>query len=408
MRSAQWNGPFGPLNLAAYLTWAAVAFGPALDWYHGSLADSWDTRLGMIGLVAVPVLYVLRCLDPGEPLSIAENQARRLVLAQVVAAVLACWGLVECCGLANNRAGVPVLLVIVAAQIAVLFPVRATVLLILAMNLPLVIVLVQRWSPADAIPGIICFGGFQAFAAFTMGYAKRTEHAREAALRINAELLATRQLLGEGARAEERLRLSRELHDVAGHKLTALKMQLALQARQAPSAAAIAECERLADEVLADIRSVVGTLRQHEGVDLQQALRALDPRLPRPTVRFELDPAVRVADMPRAEALLRSAQEGLTNALRHSGAAQVRVCLQRGRDGIELGVEDDGRGRAAQIAPGNGLRGLRERLSEVGGRLELRDAAPSGLVLRAVLPEGPAPGADIETRLHALFCPWQR
>src|SRR6185436_8690822 len=105
--------------------------------------------------------------------------------------------------------------------------------------------------------------GFQAFAMVTCHAITQAFEARDTAQQINAELLATRKLLGEAVRNEERLRLSRELHDVAGHKLTALKMQLALLQRQAPAVAgALAEGERLAGELLSDIRGVVTALRQ--------------------------------------------------------------------------------------------------------------------------------------------------
>jgi signal transduction histidine kinase len=130
----------------------------------------------------------------------------------------------------------------------------------------------------------------------------------------------------------------------------------------------------------------VTTLRQHDGVDLHQALRALDPELPRPRVSFDLDPEARVADMRQAEALLRCAQEGLANALRHSGAAEIRVALARGPDVLTLAIEDDGRGRSFALRPGNGLRGMRERLEEVGGDLLIEDRLPAGLAVRAVVP----------------------
>jgi signal transduction histidine kinase len=236
---------------------------------------------------------------------------------------------------------------------------------------------------------LAAYVGFQAFALVTCNALMQTMEARDTAQQINAELIATRKLLGEGVRAEERLRLSRELHDIAGHKLTALKMQLALLKRQAPAAqaAALTDSERLAGELLTDIRGVVSALRQHEGVDLQKALSALDPGLPRPRVTFELDPDVRIADMRRADALLHCAQEGLTNALRHSNASAVRVALKRSAEGVTLTVEDDGGGSAVAVKPGNGLRGLRERVEEVGGRLQIGDRRPSGLSLQALIPD---------------------
>jgi len=368
-----------------------VAIGPLLDWAHGKMPWTLGTRAGMAALLAFPLLYVLRCIDPGDPHCIAERNARRLLWLQAAVALLACWGMISCCNLVSNSGTLPVLLIIVAAQMAVVYSPRATLLSVLLINLPLAWLLALRWQWDDMLSGLLAFGGFQAFAALTLSYAKRAELARDESQRINAELLATRRLLLESARGEERLRLSRELHDVVGHKLTALKLQLRMQARQGEDRAA-AECERLADELLADVRGVVGTLRRHDGIDLQQALTALVPALPHPQVRLELAPEARAAGLEQAQALLRCAQEGLTNALRHSGAGHIAIRLAAEEQGIVLSVEDDGHAQAAP-QPGNGLRGMRERLEHLGGRLELGVRQGGGLRLRAWLPRDGAAAA---------------
>ena len=390
-RTPQWNGLFAPLNLTAYVTWAAVVSGPALDWAHGRLPWTLGTRAGAAAALAFLVLYVLRCLDPGEPIAVAEYKARWLVWLQAGAALLACWGLINCCGVVSSGGSLPVLLIIVAGQMAVVYPPRTTFLSLLAINLLLAALLARSWGWTDVVSGLLAYCGFQAFAALTLAYAKRAEHARAEAQQINAELLATRRLLLESTRSEERLRLSRELHDVVGHKLTALKLQLRLQARREGSASvpALLECERLADELLADVRGVVGTLRRHDGIDLEQALAELVPALPRPRVRLELAPEARAAGLEQAQALLRCAQEGLTNALRHSGAEHIIIRLAAEGPGIVLSVEDDGHAQAAP-QPGNGLRGMRERLEGLGGRLELGLRQGGGLRLRAWLPRGAA------------------
>jgi signal transduction histidine kinase len=376
-RSSERVHVLDPTAIVAYLTWAAVATGPLIG-LSGSEKGSAST--GLTALVAFLLLFIARGMVLGERVSLPVQRA--LVMAQAAAALTSCWAF---------RDGIqPTLLVIVAAQLPGIFSWRALAAVLLAINGALAALLLTRGIPGThglfPFQLLVAFIGFQAFALLVITALRQANDARDAAQQINAELIATRHLLGEGARAEERLRLSRELHDVAGHKLTALKMQL----RQAHGASAdVAACEQLADELLTDIRGVVGTLRQHEGVDLQQALRALDPRVPGFAVSFDLDPAVRVADMRRAEGLLRCAQEALTNALRHSGAEAVRLSLRQGAGGIELRIEDDGRGRAAALQPGNGLRGLQERMRELGGSVELRDGAPKGLVLQAVLPAAP-------------------
>ena len=290
------------------------------------------------------------------------------------------------------------MLVLVAAQLPAIASLRWSIGLLAASNVLLSVLFVQLLPPVKAVQMEIAYLAFQLFAALVTNYAYRAFEAREATQRINTELLATRRLLEESARTEERLRLSRELHDVMGHKLTALKLQLALQARESLGArgsaagatvdTALKHCVRITDELLVDVRGVVSRLRESDGIDLHQALRALDPGLPSPRVVFDLDPAVRVPDMRQAEAMLRCAQEGLTNALRHSGADEVRVVLSDTPGGLTLSVEDNGAGSV--VEPGNGLVGLQERLKQLGGQLRVAARAPRGLSLTAILPHASA------------------
>ena len=371
----------GPLNPPAYLTWLAVALSPLLDWGAPVALDA-RVAVGLTAQISFMLLFVLRADWEGR--SAGPTRLRPLIAAQAVAALAATWGFHD-----KMQA---ILLVLVAAQVPAIASLRWSIGLLALANIALSVLFVQLLPPVKAVQMEIAYLAFQLFAALVTDYAYRAFGAREAVLRINAELIATRRLLEESARTEECLRLSRELHDVMGHKLTALKLQLALQVRGSagtaestpPRDSALKLCARITDELLVDVRGVVSRLRESDGIDLHQALRTLDPGLPTPRVVFELDAAVRVPDIRQAEALLRCAQEGLTNALRHSCAGEVRVVLTDCAEGLTLRVEDDGVGSAA--APGNGLIGLQERLEQLGGYLRVVARAPRGLTLTAILP----------------------
>src|SRR3546814_7829607 len=109
-----------------------------------------------------------------------------------------------------------------------------------------------------------------------MRYAAQAQAMSEELRAVNADLLATRELLAESARDNERLRLSRELHDIAGHKLTALKINLAALAREArDDDERVRLCARLADELLAEIRGVIEQMRTDDGIELGAALAAI-------------------------------------------------------------------------------------------------------------------------------------
>jgi signal transduction histidine kinase len=142
---------------------------------------------------------------------------------------------------------------------------------------------------------------------------------------------------------------------------------------------------QLADELLADIRAVVSELRQHDGIELGDALQALARPLPGVSIVLEGRDRARVASVAQAEALLRFAQEGLTNALRHGQASRVALRVETHLNRLHLIVEDDGRGRLPLIE-GHGITGMRERLAGFGGELHIEQRTPRGLIFRAELP----------------------
>src|SRR5262249_8850775 len=140
----------------------------------------------------------------------------------------------------------------------------------------------------------------------------------------------TRSLLEESARDHERLRLARELHDVAGHKLTALKLNLTALQRESGGRGSVDSAAQLATELLADIRGVGAQIRQHDGLDIRVALTQLVAHLPAPPrIHLAIHEDARVGSVAQAEALFRVVQEALTNTLRHAGANNVWVELAR-------------------------------------------------------------------------------
>jgi signal transduction histidine kinase len=199
--------------------------------------------------------------------------------------------------------------------------------------------------------------------------------------------MATRSLLTESARDGERLRLSRELHDVAGHKLTALKLNLAVLAQDAGVAdrREVITARTLADELLTDLRNVVSQLRRYDGIDLSAALQQLASVIPVPQVNVQVDPEARIDDAERAESLVRVAQESITNAARHAAARHVQLRLARWDEWLELTVQDDGKGAAGSRA-GLGITGMRERVQALGGSLDIGVGEAGGVRVLARVP----------------------
>jgi signal transduction histidine kinase len=365
-----------PLNLAAYITWLAVAL-QSVRW--GKLVDG-DTLQGrgLGALLLVLAAYLLLAATPRRRAD-AQRLERALVLVQALGTLAATWYL--------RNGGPAILLIIVAGQMVSLWPTRQAVILMLICNAALA----GLWSYgvhwADIALSLLPMIGFQAFAGLTIHYATHAERAREDLAHTHAELLATQRLLEDSARSGERLRLSRELHDVAGHKLTALKLNLRLLQRD-PALAGREEvtvAATLADELLTDIRAVVSELRRYDGIDLPAAIDTLTRQIPGTRFVVRIDPQLRVAEVQAAEILLRCAQEGITNALRHGRASEIQIDCARVGERLELRIRNDGAPlRTPQF--GNGLTGMRERLSAAGGELRLQAGPQGGAELIAALP----------------------
>ena len=369
---------FAPLNIAAYITWLAVCMAviePA-KLFAGD-AREWTGAAALVAMIALFLAAAAR----GQ-----RSDTRWLpwkVMIQGVLVVIAEHLL---------RGGqTSVLLIIVAAQLALLVSARATVFYMLALNIAIGAMWLERSGSVSAtLLSLLPVLGFQAFAALTGHYAASRERAREHLIQINAELLATRRLLEESARAGERLKLSRELHDVAGHSLTALKLNLARLARD-PALAGREELRisaTLANDLLGQIRQVVGTLRAHDGFDLRAALEALAQPIVGARIAIDIEEQLRVDGIEQAETVLRCAQEAITNALRHGRASEIRIGLHRVDGMLELSIENDG-AAPPRIEFGNGLTGMRERLDAVGGTLEVTSTPPRSLRLLARIPLGP-------------------
>ena len=281
-----------------------------------------------------------------------------------------------------------------------------------------VLALVLTWflDPVDLSgEGAVLTSGVLA-AVLLLGTGTRERRERSAADIRAAEQLAAlereradveRQRALQSA-TQERLRITRELHDVLGHALSVMVVQAGAAGRLLDTddltrgREAVAEIERTGRESMTEMRHLLGILREGEG----ESEAAASPRTPSPSLEdidalvarvgeAGLDATVTVRGSRGTVtagvdlAAYRIVQEALTNCLKHSGAKQASVLVAYRPHEVEVEVVDDGRGASAeeaQAVTGHGVAGMRERVAMYGGDLIVGGRPAGGFSVQATFP----------------------
>jgi len=282
-----------------------------------------------------------------------------------------------------------ILLLIVAGLLPWILPVAMALAWLIGQNALFVVVFntIPEVTLTDAALMGGLFLGISGL-AFMSGMVALQQHvARDELRKVNSELRATQALLADNTRIAERVRIARELHDLVGHHLTALTLNLEVATHLVEGKALehVQQARSLAKLLLADVREVVSEMRLDDKVDLAAALRTLIDGTPQPHVHLDLPSELALTDPLRAQVLLRCAQEMITNSVRHAQADNLWISLRQDEAGLALTARDDGRGAEA-VEAGNGLNGMAERLRQLGGELRIETKSGAGFALRAWVP----------------------
>ncbi|CAN5211783.1 sensor histidine kinase [soil metagenome] len=373
------------LRYAGLFTWAVVGIPLVLNtWYFpaGDVDERIPYAPDIVGSTVAYFVFgaaywlVTRDLGMRRPRKFDTGLLAVLTISAIAVSKLTATGLGS------------ILLMLVSGVIPWLMPVGAGVAWLILQNVPLIPVFEGLgFTPVFAVLQAMMYVGYSSFTFITGLVARQQAAARDEQRRLNSELRATRALLAESSRMSERLRISRELHDLLGHHLTALSLNLEVAGHLAEGKALehVRQSHTLAKLLLTDVREAVSEMREERGVDLGSALRVLVEGVPALQVHLEMPETLRVDDPERAQVVLRCAQEIITNAVRHAGASHLTLHLSEDGEGLRLQAKDNGRG-AKNAAPGNGLRGMRERLSACGGHMDIITAPGEGFALDVHLP----------------------
>jgi signal transduction histidine kinase len=352
----------------------------------------YEKVLGISLLVIFTILYTRM---PGEDTPNWKLHIYMGVLTVIVAVLL----------IMEPTGGVfPMLFFILSPLAMMMFPQRVGMLWIGIFTLITGVIWLIFLPPLDALLTLLPYSaGYWFFGAFARALAS-AEDARQESQRLLKELQSAHHQLQEYAAqveelavAEERNRLSREMHDTLGHRLTVSAVQLEgaqrLISRDPERAAGMVETVRQqVREALRELRSAVATLREPLEADLPitTALKRLANSFDSATgltVHLELPNENPLLSNAQRLALYRAAQEALTNVQRHAQAQQVWVQMATQQNCVALKVSDDGVGFPSEAKEATyGLHGMRERAQHLGGEMHLGTADEGGALVKLILP----------------------
>jgi signal transduction histidine kinase len=362
------------LSLTGIVTWILIAI-PSVLWeidrYHSLV-----TIRGAV-LIGALVLFLIGFLIATRP-----ECAKRLRIAVIIVQLAAAF----VCTVLQPVGFLPVMLVIVAAQLGS-YPPRFAIPVIVFNSA--VLGLIERRYGGDFLIYALVYLAFSLFALFSLHVAHSEKAALKSLAEANTELRMTTELLEISSRTSERLRIARDLHDLIGHHLTALSLNLEVASHLSSGDAKepIEKSKAIAKQLLADVREVVSRLRNDEPVDLTSSLESLRDVMVAPSLHLDFPRELAVADANIAQVALRTVQEIVTNAVRHSGARNLWLKLASADRTLLIDARDDGAG-VDNVRFGNGLLGLRERVEQVRGTFEVTSMRGRGFSVHVSLPLG--------------------
>jgi len=203
----------------------------------------------------------------------------------------------------------------------------------------------------------------------------------------------------QSIREEERKQIAREIHDVLGQMLTALKMDLSMLGKGFPPDRKalinkITPMSDLVDAIIQTVKKIAMELRPGllDDLGLAAAIEWQAEEFEKRTgisCEITTDPKNIVLDQERSTVIFRIFQEALTNVVRHSGATRVKIHLKKNADMISLIIEDNGQGITKEQmskAGSFGILGMKERVSPWGGNVDVKGVKNVGTTVAVTVP----------------------
>jgi signal transduction histidine kinase len=353
------------LHLSGFLTWSVISFLSLTK-----LNVSIELLIKSIGFISFYLLFFW----------VVSSKKGTHVLRNKI--LMTCQLLVIFPLIHGDRYGVvAILLVLIATQLPALFKRKQALLVIVVISI-VHFFLVFNGGVANTFFSVAIYFMLQIFGFSSLETILREEQAKDELATINQELLATRFMLKTSSEKQERLRISRDLHDAIGHQLTALSLNLELATHKVPTEfkPLLQENLQLAKTLLTNVRHVVKEMRAEEQFDLTTSLSNLVQQLP--NCQLVIQSPLEINSLQLKQQLMFCLQEGISNALRHAKANQLTLINKKCDHRINIELIDNGNNfkTNSPYEFGSGLKGMEERLADFNGTVQLT-SSPVGSTL---------------------------
>lgn len=263
-----------------------------------------------------------------------------------------------------------ILMGIIGGALPYYFTIKRSLIIGTVASFPLLFVYQFYWGQSFVFLSAALFWTFNMFAIIMVNATVNERLAKEQAEASNRELISTQALLKEASKQSERVRIARNIHDLLGHHLTALTINLQVASLKTDGEVKqnIDQCHQLAKLLLSDVREAVSDIRDKGHVDLRSAIEAMTKQVSSVNIDVNFSETLSIDDIEIADTIMKCIQESITNTIKHGRGRQIDISVLQQQQSIKLHIQSDGK-MPKQLILGNGLKGMSERIELLKGKI---------------------------------------
>ena len=263
-----------------------------------------------------------------------------------------------------------ILTIIWVAVLVNFVSIRTTIVITLVVLISWFWLFSWRWDFNNIWFSAALYGAFHFFSILMAHQTREAMRAKEQLEQMNRELVTSQELVKQASRQQERTRIARDLHDLIGHHLTALIINLEVAKHQSTGAALqqVNQSHALAKLLLSDVRDAITEIRANESIDIKALIDLWCSYIPTISIHTEIDERITWQDFTITETLSFCILEALTNSMRHANSTEVTIVIRQHQQRLLITIDDNGQ-TTGEIKFGNGLNGMLERIESVSGTL---------------------------------------